>query len=100
GAVVIAVVTMPFEAEKARIDKAEFGLQELPPLLFAGLRYILASLILLGVIVYSKSEYFPILQSQSKRWWGLIFIYGVVFITITMGTQFIGLKLLSGITVS
>ena len=29
GAVVIAVVTMPFDAEKARIDKAEFGLQEL-----------------------------------------------------------------------
>jgi len=29
GAVTIAVVTMPFECEKARIDKAEFGLQEL-----------------------------------------------------------------------
>ena len=29
GAVVIAVVTMPFESEKARVDKAEFGLQEL-----------------------------------------------------------------------
>jgi cell division protein FtsZ len=29
GAVVIGVVTMPFEAEKARIDKAEFGLQAL-----------------------------------------------------------------------
>ncbi|MDO8659981.1 MAG: cell division protein FtsZ [Candidatus Parcubacteria bacterium] len=29
GAVVIAVVTMPFEAERARVDKAEFGLQEL-----------------------------------------------------------------------
>ena len=29
GAVVIAVVTMPFECEKARIDKAELGLQEL-----------------------------------------------------------------------
>lgn len=29
GAVVIGVVTMPFEHEKARIDKAEFGLQEL-----------------------------------------------------------------------
>ncbi len=29
GAVVISVTTMPFEAEKARIDKAEFGLQEL-----------------------------------------------------------------------
>jgi cell division protein FtsZ len=29
GAIVIGVVTMPFEPEKARIDKAEFGLQEL-----------------------------------------------------------------------
>jgi cell division protein FtsZ len=29
GAIVIGVVTMPFEAERARIDKAEFGLQEL-----------------------------------------------------------------------
>lgn len=29
GAVVIGVVTMPFESEKARIDKAEFGLEEL-----------------------------------------------------------------------
>jgi cell division protein FtsZ len=29
GAVVIGVVTMPFESERARIDKAEFGLQEL-----------------------------------------------------------------------
>lgn len=29
GAVVIGVVTMPFDMEKARIDKAEFGLQEL-----------------------------------------------------------------------
>jgi len=29
GATVIGVVTMPFESEKARIDKAEFALQEL-----------------------------------------------------------------------
>jgi cell division protein FtsZ len=29
GAVVIGVVTMPFESEKARVDKAEFGLMEL-----------------------------------------------------------------------
>jgi len=29
GAVVIGVVTMPFECERARLDKAEFGLQEL-----------------------------------------------------------------------
>jgi cell division protein FtsZ len=29
GAVVIGVVTMPFESERARLDKAEFGLQEL-----------------------------------------------------------------------
>ncbi|MCD4760230.1 cell division protein FtsZ [archaeon] len=29
GAIVIAVVTMPFDIEKARCDKAEFGLQQL-----------------------------------------------------------------------
>jgi len=29
GSIVIGVVTMPFEAERARVDKAEFGLQEL-----------------------------------------------------------------------
>jgi len=29
GSVVIGVVTMPFESEKARVDKAEFALQEL-----------------------------------------------------------------------
>ncbi len=29
GAIVIGVVTMPFESEKSRLDKAEFGLQEL-----------------------------------------------------------------------
>jgi len=29
GSIVISVSTMPFECEKARIDKAEFGLQEL-----------------------------------------------------------------------
>ncbi len=29
GSIVIGVVTMPFESEKSRIDKAEFGLQEL-----------------------------------------------------------------------
>ncbi|MEX0920736.1 MAG: cell division protein FtsZ [Candidatus Pacearchaeota archaeon] len=29
GAVVIGVVTMPFDSEKARLDKADFGLQEL-----------------------------------------------------------------------
>ena len=29
GAIVIGVVTMPFESERARIDKAEYGLQEL-----------------------------------------------------------------------
>ena len=29
GAIVIGTVTMPFEIEKARVDKAEFGLQQL-----------------------------------------------------------------------
>jgi len=29
GAIVIGTVTMPFNIERARVDKAEFGLQQL-----------------------------------------------------------------------
>lgn len=40
------------------------------------------------------------IQSLSKRWWGRLVLYGVVYYTITMGTQFVGLLLLPATTVS
>ncbi len=77
----------------------KFGLKDIPPLTFSGLRYALASLILLGIILY-KAEYRKAIRKQSRRWWRLIASYGIVFVAITQGAQFVALALLQAITVS
>ncbi len=77
----------------------KFGLQEIPPLIFAGLRYTIAALILLfATLLHPRQR--AALKSLNRRWWGLLGLYGIVYYTITMGTQFIGLALLPAITVS
>lgn len=77
----------------------KFGLEELPPLIFAGLRYLLGAVILL-IFILSSSDHRNSLKTQSKDWWFYIGFYGVIFIAITQGGQFIALKLLPAITVS
>jgi drug/metabolite transporter (DMT)-like permease len=77
----------------------KFGLLEIPPLIFAGLRYIVASLILLGAAMMIPTQRRTI-TSLSRRWWVRLAVYGLVYYTATMGTQFIGLALLDAIMVS
>ncbi|MFX1285514.1 MAG: DMT family transporter [Promethearchaeota archaeon] len=77
----------------------KFGLEEIPPLIFAGLRYLLGAAILL-VIIFSNNDHRNSVATQSKHWWGTISLYGIIFIAITQGGQFIALKLLPAITVS
>ncbi|MFX0182496.1 MAG: DMT family transporter [Candidatus Hodarchaeota archaeon] len=77
----------------------KFGLKDIPPLIFAGLRYTLGATILCTYI-FSKHEYRNSIKGQSKQVWLQISIYGLLFITITQGTQFLGLSLLPAITVS
>lgn len=77
----------------------KFGLLEIPPLIFAGLRYTFAALILVIAALAFPSPQKEI-RSLSKRWWGRLILYGVVYYSITMGTQFVGLLLLSATTVS
>jgi drug/metabolite transporter (DMT)-like permease len=77
----------------------KFGLKDIPPLTFSGLRYSLASLILLGIIM-SRREYRNAARRQGLRWWRQIASYGIVFVAITQGTQFVALALLQAITVS
>jgi drug/metabolite transporter (DMT)-like permease len=77
----------------------KFGLLEIPPLIFAGLRYTIAAVILLSValaIPRPRNE----VKGLSKPLWYRLILYGLVYYTITMGTQFIGLALLPAITVS
>ncbi|MHA1636857.1 MAG: DMT family transporter [Candidatus Thorarchaeota archaeon] len=77
----------------------KFGLEEIPPLTFSGLRYSIAAILLLAVIV-SRRELRDSVKGKSMRWWVTLAIYGIIFISITQGAQFVGLELLEAITVS
>jgi len=96
-AVLLALVVTALWASSWVIIK--FGLEEIPPVTFAGLRYGLAAAILLGLILANK-EARGAARIQRRRWWIAVAGYGITFVTITQGTQFMALSLLSAITVS
>jgi len=77
----------------------KFGLQDVPPLVFSGLRYSAASAILLGAIL-GRSKHRTFLRSRNRRWWEMIVAYGIVFVAVTQGAQYVGLAFLDAITVS
>lgn len=77
----------------------KFGLGEIPPLTYASLRYAFGSLILIALILGQK-EMRGELKNRSKRWWMSLFFYGIIYIAITQGTQFLGLLYLPAITFS
>jgi drug/metabolite transporter (DMT)-like permease len=77
----------------------KFGLAEIPPLIFAGLRYTIAAIILFASAFLIPSHRKEI-KALPKRWWHRLTLYGLIYYTITMGTQFIGLALLPALTVS
>ena len=71
---------------------------EIPPITFAGLRYIIAFICFIPFVL-KKKYIVEIKQLQSSQWKKLILL-GIVFYTITQGTQFLGLSLLPSVTVS
>ncbi|MHA1417233.1 MAG: DMT family transporter [Candidatus Heimdallarchaeaceae archaeon] len=75
------------------------GLEDIPPIFFAGIRYTISSfiLIILVFIFYNKEQ---TNVKISKKLWGKLIIYGFTFYTITQGAQFIGIYFLPTITVS
>ncbi|MFW9851684.1 MAG: DMT family transporter [Candidatus Thorarchaeota archaeon] len=79
----------------------KFGLEkeEIPPITFAGLRYISASLILFSAVLISSKQR-KILKTINRRWWLKLVLYGLIFYTITQGAQFFGLLYQRAITVS
>ena len=77
----------------------KFGLEEIPPLTFAALRYSFGSFILLALI-FGQSEMRTELRNRSRRWWTLLLFYGGIYIAVTQGTQFLGLLYLPAITFS
>jgi drug/metabolite transporter (DMT)-like permease len=72
------------------------NIDEIPPLLFAGIRYMLASLILLPGLYRFKT----CIRQLSRRDWIELFLFGLVYYTIAQGAQFITLKYMEAISFS
>ena len=77
----------------------KIGLKSVTPMLFSGFRYLLASVLLFFLTILSKEAYGD-LKSITKRELFLLICYGLVFIAMTQGFQYLSLNLLPAITVS
>jgi drug/metabolite transporter (DMT)-like permease len=76
----------------------KIGLEEIPPLVFAGARYFIAFLVLLPFLF--KSETAQEIKNLTGKEWIKLVALGIIFIMITQGAQFFGLSLLSSVAVS
>ena len=77
----------------------KWGLSEIPPLIYAGLRYSLAFLCFLPFVL-GNNKYLNELKHLSGAHWRKLILLGFVFYTFTQGAQFLGLSLLPSVTVS
>jgi drug/metabolite transporter (DMT)-like permease len=76
----------------------KIGLHEIPPVVFAGVRYFLAFLFLLVVLLFSDSR--KHLAALPRAVWGRWMLLGVLLYAVTQGTAFVVLSLLPAITVN
>ena len=76
----------------------KWGLVEIPPVTFAGLRYFLAFICFIPLIANKK--YVNEIKSLKYYQWKKLILLGFVFYAFTQGAQFLGLSLLPSVTVS
>jgi len=76
----------------------KWGLAEIPPLTYAGLRYSLAFLCLLPFAFTKKNK--TAIKTLKRNEWLKLSLYGLLFIAFTQGAMFMGLQLLPAVTVS
>jgi len=76
----------------------KLGLDDLPPLTFAGLRYFLAFLILLPFAL--RKQQLAEFKALSSADWHLLILLGLVYYTINQGAIFAALALLPAMAVS
>ena len=76
----------------------KIGLEDIPALTFAGLRYSLAFLCLLPFAL--RPAHLKPLRRLSGRRWARLVVLGLLFYAVTQGAQFVGLDHLPSVTVS
>jgi drug/metabolite transporter (DMT)-like permease len=77
----------------------KIGLKTATPMLFSGFRYLLASVILLLIVFFNKKSRNEF-KSLKREQVIILFVYGIIFISLTQGFQYLSLNLLPAITVS
>ena len=84
----------------------KFGLGEMPPLVFAGLRYMLAFLVLLPFLWRQPDANRSVLRWPSsvkaltRGDWGRLVVLGVVYYALTQGLQFVALAYAPAVSVT
>ena len=73
--------------------------QSLPPLTFAGLRYMLAFLCLLPLVLFNRTERLQLTRLSGADWAWLVAL-GLVYYALTQGTQYLSLSYLPAALVS
>jgi drug/metabolite transporter (DMT)-like permease len=77
----------------------KIGLEDIPPLVFAGLRYVWAFLVLLPVAL-STPQRRAEMRAISRRDWLRLIALGLVYYTATQGFMYVALQHLQAITLS
>ncbi len=88
----------------------KFGLEEIPPLTFAGLRYMLAFLILLPLLwrqaddeSTTKPSVFRMpsaIKALTRGDWLRLIVLGIVYYAVTQGAQFVALAYAPAVTIT
>jgi drug/metabolite transporter (DMT)-like permease len=76
----------------------KIGLKDIPPLTFAGLRYALAFLCLLPLLM--RASHRKAIRSLPRRRWVELILLGLLFYAVTQGASFVSLAYLPAVTVS
>ncbi|HRI47769.1 MAG TPA: DMT family transporter [Ignavibacteriaceae bacterium] len=76
----------------------KWGLTEIPPLTYAGLRYVIAFLCFIPFLLQKK--FTDEIKTLDRNEWIKLFSLGIIFYSFTQGAQFLGLWLLPSVTVS
>jgi len=76
----------------------KIGLQNIPPITFAGLRYFLAFVCLLAVLIFNNSK--KELKGLSKNTWVRFIVLGILLYAGTQGAVFVALAYLPAVTVN
>lgn len=76
----------------------KIGLEDVPALTFAGLRYVLASLLFLPFLL--KKSVREQIKSLKKSDWVILVLMGIILYTVGQGGQYLGLAYLPSVTVS